>query len=392
MFPSLQPSVYTLSVEAAGFRKTVVSNLELNVSDSVNQTVKMEVGAVTESVTVTANEVRVQTADAQIARATTLRDIDVLPQLGRSPMNLTIFNPGVQYNPGSTVLSGSVNGARKGSSNSTLDGIDINDSQVPFLGLSNTAMNTDSVEEFRMVTSGGKAEYGRSAGGQIELITRSGTNTWHGNAFEYLRNTVFNANTFFGNLSGLDRPVFIQNRFGGSLGGPIRRDRTFIFGNFQGTRTARQIVRNRLVLTPEAKAGLFRWRPPGSAEIQTFDIVGNDPRGKGIDPQVAGILKLLPNPNNYEIGDGLNTAGFRFNNPAISSTDDGSDDQFTIKADHNLWNGHRDLLPLGLGHTPWASTASLASMPASPANRTAPRVAGAGPTRSARTGRSPPAW
>lgn len=367
-FPALQPSIYTLTVEVAGFRKAVVSGLELNVSDSVNQVVTLEVGAVTESVNVVANEVRVQTADAQIARATTLRDIDVLPQLGRSPMSLTIFNPGVLYNPGSTVLSGSINGARKGSSNSTLDGIDINDSQVPFLGISNTPMNTDSVEEFRMVTSGGKAEYGRSAGGQIELITRSGTNTWHGNAFEYLRNTVLNANTFFSNVSGLPRPVFIQNRFGGSLGGPVRRNRTFIFGNFQGARTARQIVRNRLVLTPEAKAGLFRWRPPGSVEIRAFDIAGNDPRGKGIDPSVAAILKLLPNFNNYEIGDTLNTAGFRFNNPAIASTDDGSDDQFTIKADHNLWNGHRVFFrwawshPLGID----SITGADASFPGQP--------------------------
>lgn len=340
-FPSLQPSVYTLSVEAPGFRKAIVSNLELNVSDSVYQVVKMEVGAVTESVTVTANEVRVQTADAQIARATTLRDIDVLPQLGRAPMSLTIFSPGVQNVPGSTVVSGTVNGARKGSSTSTLDGLDVNDSQTPFLGLATTPTNTDSIEEFRMVTSSGKAEYGRSAGGQIEMITRSGTNTWHGNAFEYLRNTVLNANTFFSNLSGLERPVFIQNRFGGSLGGPVRRDRTFIFGNFQGARTAEQILRNRLVLTPEAKAGLFRWRTPGSAEPQTFDIVHNDPRGKGVDPQVAGILKLLPNPNNDAIGDGLNTAGFRFNNPASSTTENGSDDAFTIKVDHNLWSGHR---------------------------------------------------
>jgi hypothetical protein len=340
-FPSLQPSVYTLSVKAAGFRKAVVSNLELNVSDSVYQIVKLEVGAVTESVNVVASEVRVQTADAQIARATTLRDIAVLPQLGRSPMGLAIFSPGVQNVPGSTVVSGSVNGTRKGSSTSTLDGLDVNDSQTPFLGLATTPINTDSIEEFRMVTSGGKAEYGRSAGGQIEMITRSGTNAWHGNAFEYLRNTALNANTFFGNLSGLERPAFIQNRFGGSLGGPIRRDRTFIFGNFQGRRTAQQIVRNRLVPTPEAKAGLFRWNPPGSAEIRTFDIVRNDPRGKGIDPQVAGILKLLPNPNNFDIGDGLNTAGFRFNNPATSSNDDGSDDAFTIKVDHNLWSGHR---------------------------------------------------
>ncbi|MBZ5623847.1 MAG: TonB-dependent receptor [Acidobacteriia bacterium] len=341
VFPSLPPSVYTLSVEAAGFRKAVVSKLELAVSESVSQIVRMEVGAVTESVAVAANEARVQTADAQIARATTLRDIDVLPQLSRSPMSLTIFSPGVQYVAGSGGLSGTVNGTRKGSSNIKLDGIDVNDSQTPFLALSTTPNNSDSVEEFRIVTSGGKAEYGRSAGGQVELITRSGSNVWHGNAFEYLRNTVLNANNFFNNLSGLDRPALVQNRFGGSLGGPIRRERTFIFGNFLGQRTSQQIVRNRLVLTPPAKAGLFRWKSPGSAETQAFDILRNDPRGKGIDPQVAAILKLLPDPNNYDTGDGLNTAGYRFNNPASASTSDGSDDAVTIKVDHNLWNGHR---------------------------------------------------
>ncbi len=337
VFPSLQPGIYSLEVEAAGFRKAVVSNIELNVGGTVSELIKLEVGAVTESVVVEANAVRVQTTEAQISRAVTLRDIDVLPQLGRQPMILAVFNPGIQIDPGDTTFS-RVNGLRQGSNNSKLDGIDVNDSVVPRMGLSLTANNTDSVGEFRVVTSGGKAEYGRSAGAQIELITRTGTNQWSGNGYDYLRNHVLHANNFFNNSSvpAISRPKFIQNMFGGSLGGPILKDRTFIFGNFQGRRTGQEIVRNRTVLTPEAKRGLFRWRAPGSTEIRSFDIVSNDPRKKGIDPQVASILKLLPDPNNTDVGDGLNSAGFRFNN-----SNNSFEDQFTIRADHQLWSRNR---------------------------------------------------
>ncbi|MGH9661171.1 MAG: TonB-dependent receptor, partial [Bryobacteraceae bacterium] len=163
-----------------------------------------------------------------------------------------------------------------------------------------------------------------------------GSNRWSGNLFEYHRNTVLNANNFFNNQSGQARPAFIQNQYGGSLGGPLWRERTFVFGNFQGVRTRNAVVRNRTVLTPEAKAGVFRWTPPGSSEIRSFDIARNDPRGLGIDKQVAPILALLPNPNNFDVGDGLNTAGFRFNNPTPSYND-----QLTFRADHNLTPLHR---------------------------------------------------
>ncbi|PJF45604.1 MAG: TonB-dependent receptor, partial [Candidatus Thermofonsia Clade 3 bacterium] len=139
--------------------------------------------------------------------------------------------------------------------NTRLDGIDANDAVVPRLGLSLTAFNVDSIEEFRVITNGGKAEYGRNAGGQIEMITRSGTNQWHGNAFEFLRNTKLNANNFFNNLSGVARPKFIQNTFGASLGGPIRKEKWFIFGNWQSQRTAQEVVRTRTVLTNEARQG-----------------------------------------------------------------------------------------------------------------------------------------
>ncbi len=348
VLPSLQPGMYTVTVEAQGFRKAVISNVELNVAGTVSQLVKLEVGSVADSITVEANAVRVQISESQISQAVTLRDIDTLPQLARGPMVLTVYQPGVQIDPGDSSYS-HVNGLRQGSNNSTLDGIDVNDHVAPRLGASNTLINTDSVSEFRMVTSGGKAEYGRNAGGQVEMITRSGTNEWHGNVFDYHRNTVLNANDFFNNTQGAKspaRPKYIRNIFGGSLGGPLVRNRTFIFGNYQADRTRQEIITNRTVLTPEAKKGVFRWRPPGSAAVQSFDIARNDPRGLGIDRPMAELLKLVPDPNNNDVGDGLNTAGYRFNNPNNSLSD-----QYTIKVDHHFRNGPHAFFRWSQGRT-----------------------------------------
>jgi len=337
IFPSLAPGEYNVTAESPGFRRAVRTGVVLNVAATVVESFKLEIGQVTEAVTVAASEERIQTSESQISRSVVLREIEVLPQLGRGPIVLAVFQPGVQIRGGDTGFS-RVNGTRQGSNNLVLDGIDVNDSYLPRLGLTLTSNNTDSIEEFRVVTNGGKAEYGRSAGAQVELITRAGTNRWSGNAFDYLRNTVLHANNFFNNSStpAQPRPKFIQNIFGGSLGGPILRDRTFIFGNYQGRRTRQEIVRNRTVLTPEAKAGIFRWIPPGSSTVQSFDIARNDPRGRGIDPQVAQLTGRLPPPNNFDVGDRLNTAGFRFNNPNNSF-----EDQFTIRADHSLSSTHR---------------------------------------------------
>ncbi len=327
VFPTLQPGLYTLTAEAAGFRTAVTNKLELTVGGTFNQIVKMEVGSTSETISIEANALSVQTTDSMVSRAITLKDIETLPQLARTPITLAVFQPGAQISPGDTSFT-RINGQRQGSNNSTLDGIDVNDSVVPRLGLSLTANNTDSIGEFRIVTEGGKAEYGRNAGGQVELITRSGTNDYHGNAFDYLRNTDLNANDFFNNASGVARPVFIQNQYGGSFGGPIKHNKLFIFGNYQGRTTRQQIIRNRTVLTPQAKAGIFRYNT--SAGIQSYSIINADPRHLGIDPLVAKDLALLPDPNNTDLGDGLNTAGYRFNQPNGSL-----EDQFTIKGDWN---------------------------------------------------------
>jgi Carboxypeptidase regulatory-like domain len=243
---ALPPGFYVLTAELAGFRKAEIQSIEVNVGFTVVQNIKLELGAREETVTVEAKSVSTQAADSEITRSVNLRDIDTLPQLARTPITLAAFQPGVQTNPGDVSFS-RVNGLRSGSNNSKLDGIDVNDSVVPRLGLSLTANNTDSVGEFRVVLGGGRAEYGRSAGAQIELVTRSGTNQFHGNGFDYLRNTDLNANDFFSNQSGSTRPKFIQNIFGGSFGGPVFKDKTFFFGNYQGRRTRQETVRNRTV-------------------------------------------------------------------------------------------------------------------------------------------------
>ncbi len=148
--------------------------------------------------------------------------------------------------------------------------------------------------------------------------------------FDYLRNRDFNANDFFDNGAGVPIPVLIQNNYGGSLGGPIKHNKLFFFGNYQGIRTHAQGVQNTTVPTASAKAGIFEWLPAGGA-VQQYSIVNNDPLHKGIDPTVASLLSLFPAPNNNNVGDGLNSAGYQFNfaNGSLS-------DQFTIKMDYNF--------------------------------------------------------
>ncbi len=330
--PSLQPGMYNVTVESAGFRKTTLTNIELTVGATSSQLIKLEVGQTTESVQVEASTLSVQTTESQVSSTVNLRDIEVLPQLSRSPIALAIFQPGVQIDvrAGQDSSFSHVNGLRQGSNNAKLDGIDVNDSLVPRLGLSLTANNSDSVGEFRVVTEGGKAEYGRSAGGQVELITKSGTNQYHGNAYDFLRNTVLNANDFFNNQSGGKVPKLIQNIFGASFGGPVLKNKFFVFGNYQGQRTQQEVIRNRTVYTDSAKLGIFKYKDAGG-NVQSYNFAAADPRGVGIDPSVAKVNALYPSANNLDVGDGLNTAGYRFNNPVQAIND-----QFTIRGDYHV--------------------------------------------------------
>jgi len=181
VFLSLPPGPYSVITEAAGFRRAELGGLVLDVSSTVTAPIHLELGAISEKVNVVAKEMPVQLADAQGGGVVARHDIEVLPQQERNPMKLAIFQPGVQVTAGSVGLS-HVNGARQGSNEVKLDGIDISEPISPALGYS-TPVPSDLVEEFRVITYSAKAEYGRNSGAQIEIISRSGTNQLHGGLF-----------------------------------------------------------------------------------------------------------------------------------------------------------------------------------------------------------------
>ncbi|MBM3788602.1 MAG: TonB-dependent receptor, partial [Acidobacteria bacterium] len=335
VFPSLAPDTYMVTAESQGFRKLVINALELGAGAIVSQNIRLEVGQVTESVTVEARSEQIQTADSQVSRSVSLREVEGLPQLGRGPLSLINYQAGMSVDPNNSSFT-RLNGTRQGSNTILIDGISGTEPVTPRSGNPGVAINTDTIEELRVVSAGGKAEYGRQGGGQIELITRTGTNKWSGSLSNFHRNTVLNANNWFNNASGAGRPSLVQNLFSGSIGGPIRRDKTFVFFNYQGRRTANQVVRNRTVPTAEFRRGLFRWTAPGSGEIRSFDITANDPRRIGVDKEMQRQFELMPLPNNFENGDRLNTAGFRWNVPAPST-----EDAYTVRVDHHLTSTHR---------------------------------------------------
>ena len=332
LFAALPPGNYTVTVEAKGFTRKVVNHYRLAVAEIADLNVSLEIGDVATSIEVEARNVaRVQTTDSQISRAVTGKEIDALP-LGHETLQVNRYLPGVAANGGAD----KVNGARVGSNAIRVDGVDsVNPLRVQN-GQSIVPTSVDAVAEVRVILSGAHAEYGRNAGAQTEVITRSGTNQFSGNLFWYLRNNYFNANNFFSNAAGVKRPYLNQNYAGGTLGGPVIRNKTFFFLNTRIKETKSESTVSRTVLTPEAKSGIFRYLTPGTQTIQSYNIAANDPRRLGIDPQVAKILALLPDPNNTNAGDGLNTAGYLFNTSGNTS-----EHQFTIKADHNLTSSHR---------------------------------------------------
>lgn len=335
VFPALPPAEYEIRVEAKDFRPGVNTPIRLDAPVVSLEDIVLETGTGTEPTVTESAPTQIQNRDSQMTGTVTRNEIEALPLLTRDPLTLSAYQPGVQFAPGN-VGSSSVNGARAASSAVMLDGIEVTNVNAPGLGSTLLGVNTDTVEQFRVVTAGAAAQYGRVAGAQVEAVTRSGASAWHGRAYDYFQDKALNAGEFFANASGLPAPKFRQNRYGASITGPAQPGRIFLFGNYEGRRTSQDLSRNRLVLTPEAKGGLFRWLPPQSTVTQQFDIVANDPRKLGIDPTVASALALLPDPNNTDLGDGLNTGGFRFNNPIDSHAD-----QFTVRADFDWSPRHR---------------------------------------------------
>jgi hypothetical protein len=250
----LAPSIYQVSASVSGF-ESAAREVRVEVNSRVRLDLPLAVAGRKESVEVRVAPQRIQTESSELGEVVDQSRIQELPLNRRDFLQLALLAPGVLPAVQSSELSQRggfafhANGAREEFNDFLIDGADNND---PYERSWVLQPPVDSIQEFKIATNGYSAEYGRGAGGQINLITRSGENAWHGSAYEYLRNRVFDARNFF---DGSDKPKYIRNQYGGGIGGPIVRNRTFFFANFDGLRERLGLTHLASVPTPEDRAG-----------------------------------------------------------------------------------------------------------------------------------------
>ena len=381
-FDLVQPGIYTVTVEQTGFKKLVSSKNQVLVNMPATVNAVLEVGDVSAVVSVEATAEQVQTnTSGNVGSTIDQRSVESLPIVGlrgRNPLDLLNYQPGVVV--GSNTGGGvHVHGSRDRAFNFTLDGVDINESTAGGSNFTPIRPNPDSLQEFQIITNNPTAELGRSSGAQVTLVTKSGTNRYSGNVFEYYQTPDLIANEWENNVEGVERRNFVQHIYGGSFGGPILnpgfgegtplfqplRDRAWFFVNLQKLSAIETRRSGGTVYTESARNGIFRYvyggantgtngrfvpgrnanagavpsnssnplgasvnedgtprypacvgNPPTNAPcIQSYNINTNSP--VSFDPNVVGVFRSYPLPNTFFSGDGLNTAGYTFNAPQI---------------------------------------------------------------------------
>jgi hypothetical protein len=313
--PNIQPGPgYKVTFSHEGFESAVFSDLYLNVGTTRTQNAQLVVGSVSQSVQVseTNNQVTLNTTDATIGNNFDVQTLNDLPVYDRSSPSVLF-----QLQPGTT-SDGAVTGARTDQSSVTVDGLDVNDiaAGTTFAVVSNAPV--DSVQEFRGTVAGLLANAGPGGGGQFQLVTKSGTNHFHGDLNEYHRNTITTANDWFNNDAGVARPALIRNQFGGNLGGPILRDKLFFFFDYDGSRIAQSASTERAVPLDSYRNGTIQYiNTAGTlSPLSPTGIAAIDPLHLGTDaPLQAFVLSRYPRVNDPTQGDGVNSGGYRFNNP-----------------------------------------------------------------------------
>jgi hypothetical protein len=375
-FVSLAPGTYSLKVESPGFRAYEQKSIQLLVNNPATVNVTLSVGSTSETVEVSAESQTINTTDASLGIAFGENQVKQLPLESRNVGDLLSLQAGVVYTGNNPTIvqgekdtdtrSGSVNGARSDQSNVTLDGIPVNP-KGGYAFQSVLPVTLDSVEEFRVTTSNAEADEGSAGGAQVALVTKSGTNNIHGSAYEYNRNSFVSANDYFLKASQLasgepNQPQFLnRNIFGGSLGGPIKKDRLFLFMNYEAYRDVEQQSVLRLVPTAELRDGVVQYvcdpsatcpgntvqglsganytAAPGNYVLSPAQLKAMDPLStlpgytgpSGPDPAVLNYFKTYPLPNDFSQGDGFNTAGYRF---AAPTTD--TKNWYIAKLDYNI--------------------------------------------------------
>jgi len=320
-FPTVRPGHYRMEVEKSGFKLIRLDRLTVNVQDNLERDFKLELGSASESVTVSAPVVDVNTTGGSVSTVVDQHFIDNIPLNGRTVQTLIMLTPGVVVTQTAFDDQGqfSVNGQRADANYLTVDGVSANfgvtgygplvqtaGGALPALsvaGGTNSLVSVDAMQEFRIQTSSFAPEFGRTPGGQLAVVTRSGTNAFHGTLFEYFRNSALDANDWFANHLGLPKPAERQNDFGGVFGGPIIKDKTFFFVSYEG-------LRLRLPSTQETVV-------PSTPSRQQAQQAGLS---------ILPYLNAYPIANGADLGAGLAQFNATYSNPS-------SLDAFSIRVD-----------------------------------------------------------
>ena len=349
VFARVLPGEYGLAIRRPGFRQSVVSGLKVEVTKSYGFDVVLEVGDLAQTVNVLAGAgAELQKTDATIGSVVSSKPLLYLPSLERSAVEFLTLQPGTSPEAGdgdNGSRGGTVMGARTDQSTFTLDGIDVTENSTGGGAGFRTMVpvSVESVEEFRVGVTNPNASFARSSGGQVALVGRRGSNEFHGAVFWYHQNDNLNANSWTNNRSGVAEAELKDNRYGFRVGGPLRRNRSFFFLDYEGRNFSRPFDVTRIVPTETLRRGIVRFRD-NAGNVVSYDLAnttlcggGNnarcDPRRLGLSPSVSALWSLLPAGNDPSSGDGLNTIGYR------STADAPLDNDYVVaRYDHALTN------------------------------------------------------
>lgn len=370
-FLQVPPGTYTLTVSKTGFAMLKVDGLQLLVDVAATSNATLRIQAESSTVEVTSTAVQVNSVDATIGNAFGATQIESLPFEGRDPTQILSLQPGVTF-VGSNVdqsqdsRGGSVSGARSDQTNITLDGVDDNDQVKGFAFQGALRSTLDSLQEFRVTTSNANADEGRSSGAQVSLVTKSGTNRFHGSAYEYNRNNVGEANDWFNKQSQMQSGQpnvpgqLIRNTFGATAGGPIVKDKVFFFLAYEGQRTRESVQTTRVVPSDNLRQGIVSYLCTGDSKCPASGVeamsrqdlasldpkcagLGTCPLGPGANPAIMTLFQQYPHSNSSAVGDGLNFQGFTF--PASTP---GSLNTYVAKFDFNVTQNQHVFIRGGL--------------------------------------------
>jgi hypothetical protein len=341
-FVNVPPGIYIITAARTGFRTARVTELKVEVNKSYTMNIALEVGEVSEVVQVQAGVgAELQTADAQVGNVIQTRVLRSLPTLGRNTLELISLQP--TTTPGSFGTGGTVSGARSDQNTLILDGVDVSDNLTGGQGVvfTQSPVGVDAISEFRMTVTNPNASFGRSAGGQVTLVSPRGSNDFHGVGYWYHQNDNLNANSWTNNRVGIRKGELKDNRAGFSVSGPFWKDRTFFFGNYEVRRFPQAFTFTRIVPTNSLRNGTLTFLDASGNAVTyplatstgcgTTGTLACDPRGLGISPTIRSIFALLPTGNDVTLGDGRNTTGFRGTVPTSLKSD-----AVTFRMDHKI--------------------------------------------------------